>query len=871
MPFGVLAVWVLVWLWPLGLGGRMPVGGDVTTFSIGLMAEYQRALHGLRIPFWNANWGFGFPGLAESQMGVYYPPHWVLYGLLALEQAFTSSLVLHSIWAAWGAYWAARQFGASRAGAVLAGVVFSSCGFFVIHITHPWGYTTGSWMPWAWGLAWSAAHAGGSRSAWLLLTAVLAIQVLPGHFQLAFITQVTVVLLVLWGWLDCGAATRRAWWGLTACMLVLAGAAMLAALQLAPTWELAQRASQDRTYEYLSGFAVSPLHLVSYVAPGLFHRSPLWRPIVWDPFHTSPEEHLGYVGLLPLWLAFSVVAREWRTVSAVRGLAAVLLVTLMLSLGPYVPGFRALVLLPGFGFFRAPARWGLATMLVLSLLAALGLDRMADWARARASLLRFVAGAGLLVLLCVGLVEGALAVGGNREFAELRRVCDQVLGWLPWDERTSLESIARETGRPASNPIAQAGLNRRSEPLSATFRETRGRIYAEELGPLVFLFAALAVCGVCLGRRLPDASRHDEVGGNDRVSTAQSYGACWIARIRDPTFVSAALSVFVVLIDLGILSRQREVDSGPIESLVAQSPVLERLGESASETGGRAVVAMGNLPLVANAAPITTYRTLDVPAVPRLVAQVMQENSWDHEGFGGARARGQLMRILGANLRVMPPRPGNVSAGSSESRPIDLVEVEDLTLARWLDGPGAPSTRGGKASTFGLVRLKGEVTRAWLVWGRVPVVPAGSAAVPSEWPDAFWEQARGLSWSAATPEQFRTEEVEIDGETNESGGSVIVSQLYDPNWRAEWRGAGRRVAAEVQPSLIEMGGAGWMRVETPGAGRWSLHMRYEPMTAYVGLGVSAMGWLIWVAVWFEPWKQWRARTRSHASHGAVSP
>src|SRR5947208_15154727 len=77
-----VVVGLLAWLWPVGAGGKMPVGGDVTSFSIGLMAELGRALREWRIPYWNDLWGYGFPGLAESQMGVYYPPHLLLYGLL---------------------------------------------------------------------------------------------------------------------------------------------------------------------------------------------------------------------------------------------------------------------------------------------------------------------------------------------------------------------------------------------------------------------------------------------------------------------------------------------------------------------------------------------------------------------------------------------------------------------------------------------------------------------------------------------------------------------------------------------------------------------------------------------------------------------
>ena len=157
----VLLLGLSVWLWPIGVGGRMPTGGDVTQFSMGLMAVLGEALRAGRLPLWNDLWGYGFPGLAESQMGVFYPPHLVLYGLLSVEAAYTASLVLHTFWGGLGAYWAARRFGISPVGAALAGFAWSASGFYVIHLPHQWGYTTGSWMPWAWGLAWSIASGQG--------------------------------------------------------------------------------------------------------------------------------------------------------------------------------------------------------------------------------------------------------------------------------------------------------------------------------------------------------------------------------------------------------------------------------------------------------------------------------------------------------------------------------------------------------------------------------------------------------------------------------------------------------------------------------------------------------------------------------------
>src|SRR5208282_5157298 len=76
----------------------------------------------------------------------------------------------------------------------------SGSGFFVIHMPHPWGYTTGSWMPWAWGLTWSLLTSPRPNVAvrLFLLSLVLVLQVLPGHFQIAFLTQVGIMLMVVW-------------------------------------------------------------------------------------------------------------------------------------------------------------------------------------------------------------------------------------------------------------------------------------------------------------------------------------------------------------------------------------------------------------------------------------------------------------------------------------------------------------------------------------------------------------------------------------------------------------------------------------------------------------------------------------------------
>ena len=184
----------------------------------------------------------------------------------------------------------------------------------------------------------------------------------------------------------------------------------------------------------------------------MFHRSPLWRPLVWDPFHTTPEEQLGYVGLVPLFLAILVVLHEFRCARSVRILAVLAGVTLILSLGPYVPGFRLLIKLPGFSFFRAPARWSLATALAVSILAGKGLDRCVDWPKTRCSLSWLAGLSAVWILVVLGLIELALGSGSSDGRHWPTGLFQRAFESRPWKGDFSLRAVLAQARKPASDP-----------------------------------------------------------------------------------------------------------------------------------------------------------------------------------------------------------------------------------------------------------------------------------------------------------------------------------------------------------------------------------------------------------------------------------
>ena len=371
---------LLAWLWPIGIGGKMPVGGDVTQFFLGLMGFLSEALHEGELPVWNDLWGYGFPGLAESQMGVFYPPHVILYGGMFTDLLPTDHRggvrrqpgPAHALGRAGGVLGGAadgrlgRRLGAGGVRLVGVRVLPDPPGAPLgLHhrVLDALGMGAGLVDP----RAGRADSRGGAVPAQPGAGPPGLARPLParvpdaGHARpdgplgdaraldrrpAAAATRIADRRHR--GARSCAAAGR--------CGVPGRGRGLpLAAIQLRPTARLAAMAGGQRDFEYLSGFAETPLHLVNFVAPGLFHRSPAWRPIVWDPFHTSPEECLAYIGLVPLFLAVMVVMREFRRDAAVRLLTVLALATLFLSLGPYVPGFRVLdrrarlLVLPGAG------------------------------------------------------------------------------------------------------------------------------------------------------------------------------------------------------------------------------------------------------------------------------------------------------------------------------------------------------------------------------------------------------------------------------------------------------------------------------------------------------------------------------------------
>lgn len=421
-----LVLSVLFWgnLW----AGDSIIGGDTYTYYFPQKLVYSQELQAGRFPLWHRWTGFGYPLLGESQTGVFYPWNVLLYRQLEVSRAYSLNQAIHYVLCAMGMYWCARRMGLGRAGAWLATIVYTY-GWFPCRLCLEWAIIGGAWLPWALGCL--ECYLETRRSRWLFaLSAVLGVQLLAGHYHIAFITDLVLVAHLLWRtWLtrplpsanagrgllskdpshsasevavtpaaesiplaDTPAAARAAqsWWTRIAGqgtlrhlvatswpVLIAVGCGFgLAAVQVVPTWELkqrSQRAELGEEHDPAYGF-IPPLYWSQIVAPWSQYRvddidGSLNRQRWWSPpSNTNKIEAHLYFGQIPLWLLVWGLIRPWL---GGRPWPAVLRLYPLLGLLSliYTSGWFTAIAnhVPGFSFFHAPGRYGLITTLAVAL------------------------------------------------------------------------------------------------------------------------------------------------------------------------------------------------------------------------------------------------------------------------------------------------------------------------------------------------------------------------------------------------------------------------------------------------------------------------------------------------------------------------
>ena len=393
---------VLLVFWRLLLTNRVLATGDALLYFTPYRDFANEALAAGRLPLWNPYLFLGAPFLANPQSAVLYPLHWLFIGLPAAK-SLAASAGLHVWLAGFGmALYVRRVARLSWTAALASGLVFMLGGYLGARVGQINQLSAAAWLPWLlWLLeeAWDrgrALTAGSGRIHWIAaaaLAGVVALLLLAGHTQTAFINLTGLAVAAFWpaiaallDWL--WAQLRRSGQGIDQAGLAAGGRRLvllamvvalgfgLAAVQLLPTLELTSQSirSGGLTFREAVSFSLDPRHLLLSLLPTFGENLP-------DRFGTPAYgEFVAYTSVTGLLLAvLGLLAGRRGSGSRLRsaqGLAVVLsAVGFALALGLYDPLYFVLYkVVPGFDLFRAPARWMWLATAGVAILAGYGVD-----------------------------------------------------------------------------------------------------------------------------------------------------------------------------------------------------------------------------------------------------------------------------------------------------------------------------------------------------------------------------------------------------------------------------------------------------------------------------------------------------------------
>ena len=432
---GLFAVFALALYSRLLFTNRVLATGDILLYFYPYRDFAAQALAAGQIPFWNPYLFSGAPFLANPQAAVLYPLHWPLIWLDVTSQIYWSA-ALHTFLLGLGGYVLLRRWGYGLWAGLATGLTLVGSGFYGGLIGHINQMNAASWLPWAMAViptrrldlklpnAEEQKRRGAKESSsalvqqdlqsidthglepvakkgeqgigdWLLAVGLLgllvALMLLAGHTQSAYINLFAVGIWALWCSIKLravssnGAVGRRwtAWmrrlsiWP-TPLLIYFGGVllgVLLSAAQLLPTLELSGLGlrSGGLSYQEASSFSLKPLKLLWTLLPsyGLARLGAVFDTPAFSEF-------VAYVGVIGLLLA---ALGAWKGRGVARGFGILFaLLGLFLALGRWNPFYYLFYeFVPGFDLFRTPARWMMLYTLGMAALVGAGVEKLASW------------------------------------------------------------------------------------------------------------------------------------------------------------------------------------------------------------------------------------------------------------------------------------------------------------------------------------------------------------------------------------------------------------------------------------------------------------------------------------------------------------
>jgi hypothetical protein len=357
------------------LCGFVYTADDLGAFHLPLRAFYAEALDRGDAFDWCPSLFGGFYLTGEGQAGTYHPLHVLLYRWLPLAWAWNIECLTSYPFIFGGVWLLLARRGFARAESMWGALVFTLCGFNLLHFVHVNAISVVAHIPW---LLYAIDRLATRKLDWqsdlrgvCLIAVLTASQLLIGYPQYIAYSLLAETLYLAFLLHEQNSAPDKASWLRLSGVWVTAklwGLA-LGAVQIAPTVEaLGDSVRQGVDASFSEAGSLHPLNIVQLVAPYLFTTRVAGQ---------NTHELSLYVGIVPLLLSIVALAnRRWEeshSLLLVKRFAAVLIALgALVALGRHGPLHALVAQLPLAGYFRFPCRAIVLFQFGIGLLAAVG-------------------------------------------------------------------------------------------------------------------------------------------------------------------------------------------------------------------------------------------------------------------------------------------------------------------------------------------------------------------------------------------------------------------------------------------------------------------------------------------------------------------
>ena len=366
------------------LAGRIYTRDDLGAYHLPVRAFFAQQLARGEPYDWMPQLYAGFYLTGEGQGGTYHPWHLLLYRCLPLRTALAWEWLGSYPFLLAGTWLFLRRLLGRGGAAMLGSLLFTFCGFNLLHFVHPNAVAIIAHIPWLlWCIDIVLTDSRWSKVIWAqaaiaLLTGSQLLLGYPQYLWFSLLAETGYALFVLSSrrydvrvgcgqrtlCVDCVGCETRTWPRL---VLAKGIGVLLGAVQLWPTVDaLRESTRQVADPAFAQVGSVHPLNLVQLIAPYLLSNRVLGG---------ATHEMSLYLGAVPVMLiAWLVIQR--RNLGSLRPLARATAwfaaFALLLAMGQYGYLYRLQAYLPLVNRFRCPCRYLVLFQLCAAVLAAMG-------------------------------------------------------------------------------------------------------------------------------------------------------------------------------------------------------------------------------------------------------------------------------------------------------------------------------------------------------------------------------------------------------------------------------------------------------------------------------------------------------------------